>query len=146
MARESSREDCRTSLTLRNRLEELQTVNRAVAEFARDGDLPATERNAIELVLEELVTNAIHHGYSDEDEHEISIELRWDGEIVEIRFEDDGVPFDPTRAEDPDTESAIADRAVGGLGLHLVKNFMEDIAYAREAGRNVLTLRRNVAR
>ncbi len=133
-----------STLVIRNQVEELRRLNQAIEQFARESDLPTGERNAIELVLEELVTNAIQHGYPEGGEHEMSVGLRMDGRVIEIRLEDDGQPFDPTRAEEADTESSIADRAIGGLGIHLVKSLVDEIVYARRQGRNVLTLRRVV--
>jgi anti-sigma regulatory factor (Ser/Thr protein kinase) len=131
-------------LVIRNQVAELSRLNQAIEQFARESDLPAGERHTIELVLEELVTNAIHHGYPEGGEHELSIGLRMDGRVIEMRLEDDGLPFDPTRADEADTESSIADRAIGGLGIHLVKNLVHEMAYARRQGRNLLTLRRIV--
>ena len=133
-----------STLVIQNDVGELRRLNQAIEQFARECDLPAGEQNAIELVLEELVTNAIHHGYPEGGEHEMSIGLRMDGNVIEMRLEDDGHPFDPTRAEEADTKSSIADRAIGGLGIHLVKNLVHEMAYARRQGRNVLTLRRVV--
>jgi anti-sigma regulatory factor (Ser/Thr protein kinase) len=135
-----------SALILRNRLEELRRLNEAIESFARASELPAGEQRAIELVLEELVTNAIRHGYPEGGEHELSVGLRMEGDTIEIRLEDDGEPFDPTRAESADTESSIEDRAIGGLGIHLVKSLVHQMAYARRQGRNVLTLRRHVER
>jgi anti-sigma regulatory factor (Ser/Thr protein kinase) len=135
-----------SALILRNRVEELRRLNAAIESFARASDLPAGEQRAIELVLEEVVTNAIRHGYPDGGEHELSVELCMEGDTVEIRLEDDGQPFDPTRAEPADTESSIEDRAIGGLGIHLVKSLVHEMSYARQQGRNVLTLRRNTQR
>jgi serine/threonine-protein kinase RsbW len=133
-----------STLVLQNRVAELRRLNQAIEKFARESDLPAADQSAIELVLEELVTNAIHHGYPEGGEHEMSIGLRMDGRVIEMRLEDDGLPFDPTRAAQADTETSIEDRAIGGLGIHLVKNLVHEMAYARRQGRNVLTLRRNV--
>jgi anti-sigma regulatory factor (Ser/Thr protein kinase) len=133
-----------STLVIRNQVGELGRLNQAIEQFARESGLAAGEQHAIELVLEELVTNAIHHGYPEGGEHELSVGLRMEGRVIEMRVEDDGLPFDPTRAEKADTESSIADRAIGGLGIHLVKNLVHEMVYARRQGRNVLTLRRTV--
>ena len=54
---------------------------------------------------------------------------------------DDGRPFDPlTEAPEPDLESAIEDRPIGGLGVHLVRTMMDEVRYRREEGKNRLTL------
>ena len=53
---------------------------------------------------------------------------------------DDARPFDPTGAAAPDLDAALDDRAVGGLGIHLVQSMMDEVGYARRDGRNVTTL------
>ena len=54
---------------------------------------------------------------------------------------DNGRPFDPLNdAPEPDLDSGVADRAVGGLGVHLVRTMMDEMRYRRDRGRNHLTL------
>ena len=91
-------------------------------------------------MLEELVLNVVNHG-SAGGAGEIAIELLSDAEAVTIEIIDDGKPFDPlTDAPDPDTESSIEDRAVGGLGIHLVRTMMDEVSYRREENRNHMIL------
>ena len=71
-----------------------------------------------------------------------SIELRVEagaGRLAVI-VEDDGKPFNPFAMEAPDTELDIEERAIGGLGIHLVRNVMDHVAYQRRTDRNVVTL------
>ena len=58
---------------------------------------------------------------------------------------DDARPFDPLNAPPPDLNSAIEDRRIGGLGVHLVKTLMDDVGYAYRDGRNHITLRKKIA-
>ena len=53
---------------------------------------------------------------------------------------DDGIPFNPFRCESPDTEAALEERKVGGLGIHLVRNLMNKVTYQRRVDRNILSL------
>jgi anti-sigma regulatory factor (Ser/Thr protein kinase) len=46
--------------------------------------------------------------------------------------------------EDPDTTLSIEDRDIGGLGVHLVKNVMDDVSYQRRNNRNIVTLTKNL--
>jgi len=59
---------------------------------------------------------------------------------LETTIEDDGVAFDPLQAPAPDIGAALADRAVGGLGIHFVKNLMSSVDYERVGGHNRITL------
>jgi anti-sigma regulatory factor (Ser/Thr protein kinase) len=63
---------------------------------------------------------------------------------VTVTVEDDGVPFNPLEATEPDLDRPLEERSIGGLGIHLVKNLMDDVEYRREAGRNYLVMRKRV--
>ena len=119
---------------------DLPRIQAAIGEFSREQDWPPDIEFQVDLVLEELVLNVVNHGSSG-GAGEIAIELLSDAEAVTIEIIDDGKPFDPlTDAPDPDTESSIEDRAVGGLGIHLVRTMMDEVSYRREENRNHMIL------
>jgi anti-sigma regulatory factor (Ser/Thr protein kinase) len=119
---------------------DLPRIQSAIGEFSREQDWPPDIEFQVDLVLEELVLNVVNHG-SRGGEGEINIELVSDPEAVIIQIIDDGRPFDPlTDAPEPDTESGIEDRAVGGLGIHLVRTMMDDVTYRREENKNHMRL------
>lgn len=129
------------SLRMKLRAEELTRVAAAVSEFARAQEWPPEMEFQINLVLEELGLNIINHGHADPEGREIEIEIASEAESVTVEIADDGRPFDPmTEAPAPDTESDLADRPVGGLGVHLVRTMMDEARYRREGERNRLTL------
>ncbi|HEX4193960.1 MAG TPA: ATP-binding protein, partial [Stellaceae bacterium] len=68
-----------------------------------------------------------------------------EGEMIVTELSDDGRAFDPLNAPPPDLDSAIEDRRIGGLGVHLVKTMMDDVTYAYRDGRNHVTLRKKIA-
>ncbi len=95
----------------------------------------------VNLALEELVLNVLTHGYHG-GMSEVKVTLTSDDDAVSIEITDDGVPFDPTSdAPEPDVSAAIEDRKVGGLGLHLVMEMVDEASYSRTGGRNRLTLK-----
>ena len=119
---------------------DLPRIQAAIGEFSREQDWPPDIEFQVDLVLEELVLNVVNHG-SAGGAGEIAIELLSDAEAVTIEIIDDGKSFDPlTDAPDPDTESSIEDRAVGGLGIHLVRTMMDEVSYRREENRNHMIL------
>ena len=61
-----------------------------------------------------------------------------------ITFEDSGKPFDPLQKADPDVTLAAEDRAIGGLGIFLVKKTMDAMAYRRENDQNMLTIHKRI--
>ena len=129
---------------LRNDLAELQRLNQLVTEFAEHHGLPSELVFRVTLVLEEIITNVISYGYEDEMEHEISVRLSWEDPDMKIEVEDDGRPFNPLEAPPPDMVKPLAERPVGGLGIHLVREMMDKLVYRRENDKNLLVLKTRV--
>jgi len=100
------------------------------------------------LVLDELITNIISYGYADFDEHPIDVSISLDGDALTIRVEDTSKPFNILEAPEPELDIPLDDRKkpIGGMGIHLVKNMVHGIAYARENGKNVLILNKNISK
>lgn len=95
-----------------------------------------------EVVLEEVITNAIKYGYREGERGRIELELGLDAEGLEIVIVDDARPFDPTQAPEPDLNLPLEARPVGGLGIHMVRNLMDSVAYDFSGGKNRLKLRK----
>jgi serine/threonine-protein kinase RsbW len=129
------------SVELRNELSEIQRLNQIVDEFAAQHDLASELVFRLHLVLEEILTNVISYGYEDALEHQIRVRLSWRAPSIEIEIEDDGRAFNPLEAPEPEMAKPLVERRVGGLGIHLVRNMVDDLDYRREAGENRLVLR-----
>ncbi len=123
-----------------NRLEEIAKVMTALEELTDSAGLNVGVAQAAELVLDELLTNIISHGCSDTVQHKISVEMLVIDNALRIVISDDGICFNPFEIKSPDLESSIDDRDLGGLGIHLVKKFLDEYSYQRLEGRNVVTL------
>lgn len=132
-------------LTLRNNLDELGRLATELEAFCARHGIGPKVLNALNLALEEVVTNVISYGFADEDAHDIAVSIEIDGGELKAWVEDDGAEFDPLSRSDPDVRAAIADRRVGGLGVLLVKRLMDDVSYARVDGRNVLSMRKRLS-
>ena len=125
------------NIVVRNRLEEIPVVARRLEAFGSANDLPPDLIAQLQLAVEETITNIIHH---DEASHEIEVALQWTGGGLEITIIDDGRPFSPLEAPPPELDVALLDRAVGGLGIHLIRTFMDRVDYVRDGDRNRVTL------
>ena len=93
------------------------------------------------VVAEEMVSNVARHAWPEDAAPGVftvsaGIRRQPGGIEVVLATEDDGVPFDPTLRAAPDTDAALEDRPVGGLGIHLVMRMTDWQCYRREAGRN----------
>ncbi len=128
------------SLTIRTARDELDRINAAVDSLAEQDDWPADLVFRVRLVLEEWNLNVMDHGH-DDDTHEIDIELTSDADAVTIEIVDGGKPFDPLHdAPAPDLTSAVGERRVGGLGVHFMRELMDEVLYKRESDKNHLKL------
>ena len=126
------------SLRMETTLDELPRLAAAIEAFARRESWSSGLEFQVKLVIEELAINVVQHGGSG---WAFEIELISDPDRVTIEFSDEGRPFDPlTESPLPDTSSGIDDRAVGGLGVHLVRTMVDEASYRRQQGRNRLTL------
>jgi serine/threonine-protein kinase RsbW/sigma-B regulation protein RsbU (phosphoserine phosphatase) len=134
----------RLNLRIANDLAELSRVAETVDEFCSELGLPPGCAFKLNVAIEELLTNTISYGYDDSGDHQIALDIAHAGETLVIEISDDARPFDPLNAPPPDLESAIEDRRIGGLGVHLVKTLMDDVGYAYRDGRNHITLRKKI--
>jgi sigma-B regulation protein RsbU (phosphoserine phosphatase) len=126
--------------TIGNRHEELQGLASELERFAQNHRISEPDVHALSLALDELVTNTITYGYEDQGTHEIRVRLTVANGRLSAEVEDDGRPFNPLTAPAPDLTSAVEDRPVGGLGIHLVRSLMDDVDYRRESGKNHLIM------
>lgn len=114
----------------------------AIAAFARAHNVPERIAFALDLVMDEVISNIINHGFApDQSERWIQCRAAVGPALIAIAFVDNGRPFDPlTEAPEPDLTSAIEDRAIGGLGVHLVKTLADESRYSRQDGENTLEI------
>lgn len=131
----------RLQLNFAARSGSLDEAQRGVREFLAPHRPSARAIYAVELIVEEVLTNIVHYGYPAGGEHEIALAVAIDGAQIELRFEDDGAPFDPTQAPEPPPPASLAEAKVGGLGIKLLRRFASTVAYERSNGRNCLTVR-----
>ncbi len=108
-------------------------------------DCPMKAQMQIDVAIDELLANIASYAYkTGEGEVTVRFEFQPDDRTVALTFIDSGIPYDPSAKPDPDVTLEVEKRDVGGLGIFLVKKTMDDMAYARQDGRNVLTIRKRI--
>jgi serine/threonine-protein kinase RsbW len=117
-------------------LEGLDRVTEAFEGFASAHEIPDVARRAIQIVLDELLSNTARCGKVGEREPVVEVGFRLEGRTLHVEIVDDGVPYDPLGREEPDTTLPLEERAVGGLGVMLVTRLVDGIRYDGEGGRN----------
>ena len=130
---------------LKSTLSELDKLCEQLEKFGQSLGLSKKCIFEINLALDELFTNIISYGFGDDDEHLIEVTITPQNETLCLCIEDDGVPFNPVDAKEPDLECTVEDCKIGGLGIHLIRNLMDEICYKRCGDKNVLTLKKNIA-
>lgn len=133
------------TLFLKNDLAEITRASVAVEELGERHHAAPDAIYAINLALEEVLTNTISYGYDDGAAHEIVVEFNLQENELTVTLTDDARPFDPLQAPAPDVNAALEDRPIGGLGIHLVKTMMDGMRYRREQEKNILTLIKKIA-
>lgn len=96
------------------------------------------------LAIEELVTNCIAYAYDDAGRHVITLVLSVEDGALAMTVIDDGHPFDPLAVPPPDLSVDIQDRPIGGLGIFLLRELADHIAYERRGPTNRLTLTKSM--
>jgi len=130
---------------LKNKLSEVQRAADLFEEFGEENGIPLKDIFQINLVLDELISNVINYGYPKEENREIYLKyIIGDNKKLLLEIRDYGVPFNILEMEEVDVSLGIEERAIGGLGIHLVKNIMDDIEYERKGGQNILTLKKEL--
>jgi anti-sigma regulatory factor (Ser/Thr protein kinase) len=129
--------DDKSFISLDNNLDEVARLGEWVTAFCERSQLGAKLEFELNLALEELLTNAFHHGGASR----VDVNLRFEGVQLEAEVVDDGTAFDPTAAAPPDLAGSIDDRKVGGLGIHLVRRLVQDLAYERRGSGNRVSFR-----
>lgn len=119
---------------------ELRRLEPFTAEFAAAAGLSDKDLFALQIVVEELVTNVIDYGEVPAGEPAARVELEADGGVLSIVITDRGREYNPLLREDPDTTVPAEERPIGGLGVHFCKKLTDTQNYARVDGRNVLAL------
>jgi anti-sigma regulatory factor (Ser/Thr protein kinase) len=127
-------------IELTNRLDQIATVMAALEKYSVRYNLGREVAQAAELALDELLTNIISYGYPEPGEHSIQIELNIEQNVLKIVVVDDGTAFNPFQHGLHEQNVSLDERKIGGLGIHLVKKFVDDYSFQRLQERNIVTL------
>ncbi len=123
---------------------QLDAIRDFAGQAARDAGMDDSEVYEVELAVDEACTNVIEHAYGRDKKGEIecTCDARENGLTIVIR--DHGKPFDPSRVHEPDLTADIHHRRIGGLGVYLMRHFMDEVRFeSLGPSGNVLTMVRH---
>lgn len=132
------------TIELKNDLKELQRLHKVLGDIGEGLCLSKKNLFQINLAMEEIFSNIVSHGFRDDKEHLIKINITQEDDFLCFRIEDDGVPFNPLKSKPPELKRPIEERPPGGLGCYLMRCCMDDVKYERQGGRNILTMKRSI--
>lgn len=125
--------------------ENLAKMQEFLEEHLASVDCSMKDGMQIALAAEEVFVNIAHYAYGPGGgKAKVRIQLLRDPLRAIITFIDRGVPYDPLAREDPDITLPVEQRQIGGLGIFITKQVMDDVSYEYKDGRNILTLRKDL--
>jgi anti-sigma regulatory factor (Ser/Thr protein kinase) len=130
--------------TISSKTGDLKSVRDMVAALERERDLPPALVFDLYVVLDEVIRNVLKYAYTDDAAHEIHVKLSATETAVQIAIEDDGRAYDPFAIAAPDLSLPLAERPLGGLGLHFVRHLVDEVKYKREGDHNYLFLNKKI--
>lgn len=129
---------------IQNQIDQLSSLAVKIEELAEKWELsPALAMN-INLVIEEALSNIIFYAFTDKGIHEIRISVSLTNKWFTIKITDDGIPFNPLLQQLPDINLPAEDRPVGGLGIFLISQIMDEMNYSRQKNHNILTVNKSI--
>ena len=134
----------RKSLVLPNDTSEVPRLNDFVAEVCEAVGLESIVAMQVKLAIEEAVVNVMKYAYPQGTRGDVTIEAVSNDVRLKFTIIDSGKPFDPTVLPEVDTTLPAKDRRIGGLGIHIVRQFMDSINYERSGNLNILAIRKNL--
>lgn len=131
-------------LILHNDIQQIPQLADFMETIAEEKHLNQNDTMSLNLALEEAVTNVILYAYPDGSDGLVDIEAVLREHSIEFTITDSGLPFDPTAVPEVDITLLADERSIGGLGIHLVRQIMDEVRYQRLDNKNVLTLIKNI--
>ena len=132
------------SLTLPNDINTIPQLNEFIDTVCEELEIDMALAMSLNLAMEEAVVNVMDYAYPAGTEGEVNIEAIADETQLHFIISDSGKPFDPTAKEEVDTTLSAEERPIGGLGIHLIRQHMDDISYERRDDKNILRLSKNI--
>ena len=132
------------TIILANDIAEISRLAQFVDEVGEEFSLAPDITFNLNLVLEEAVVNVINYAYPKEEHQHIYLSAKLHEDSIVLVLTDTGKEFDPTMAPEADITLSADERPIGGLGIFLIRQIMNEVKYERIEGKNVLTLEKKL--
>lgn len=124
------------SLQVPSSTRNLVIIRDFVTKIAAQAGLSESERNRMELAVDEACSNVIEHAYGHDETQEVTVRATFDADCIKLAVIDSGsATFDPSRVPQEELKDMIRERRKGGLGLRLIQTLMDEVRYEIEPGK-----------
>lgn len=131
-------------LIIKNDIHELNRLAEFIENLGEEKGFDMSLTMSLNLVLEEAISNIILYAYPEKMGKEIAINFSDYNNSLIFTISDEGVEFDPTKVEEADITLSAEERGIGGLGIFLIRQIMDEVEYKRIENKNVLTIKKNL--
>ncbi len=133
------------TLTLEATIDNIPVITDFINEQLEALDCAMKAQLQIDVAIDEVFTNIASYAYP-EGAGMATVQIDFDAatRVASIVFEDDGIPFNPLKAKEPDITLSAEERPIGGLGIFLVRKTMDDVRYERRDDKNILTIEKKI--
>lgn len=135
----------RHELVIPNRIPSLRQMSAWLNGTLKDMGMNEQVLFHFDLCANEAVSNVIGYAFPDAGEHLITVRITRMDDRLSLEIEDDGMPFNPLTKPRNIPAASLEEAEIGGLGVDLIRHYMDDYTYRREAGRNILMMTANLA-
>jgi serine/threonine-protein kinase RsbW len=132
-------------LVIHNDLSEIAVVRDTLDRLGSELAVPAPALMQLQVALDEIVSNVVKYSWPDGSKHKFLVRITVRETGVALDIFDDGQPFDPLGTPEPDWPPAGQRPRPGGVGIHMIKKLVDDLAYERIDGRNHISLTKKCA-
>jgi anti-sigma regulatory factor (Ser/Thr protein kinase) len=135
---------CGDMLVLDNDIQELDKLEPFLNDFFERNKLDMSHLPQMDLALEEAIANVIMYAYPEGEKGTVEIFLEMKEGLLQTCISDSGTPFNPLQQPEAKLSNSIEERPIGGLGIHLIKEIMDEVGYQHKDGKNMLTMIRKI--
>jgi serine/threonine-protein kinase RsbW len=132
-------------LLIHNDLSEIAVVRDALDQLGNELGVPGRAIMQLQVALDEIVSNVVKYSWPDGGKHELLVRITVNATGVALDIFDDGQPFDPRNVPEPNPLLSGQRPRPGGVGIHMIKQLVDDFAYEHIDGRNHTSLTKKCA-
>lgn len=131
-------------LTVKNRVDEFSKLSNWINDIAILFKISEKAVFKIDLTLNEIMANIISYAYPNQCDSEIKFKFQYMDSKIKIDIEDNGIPFNPLARQDVVLPKTLADAPIGGLGIFIIRHYVDDSSYQRKNNKNIFTIQINI--